>query len=502
MNFKTQITVNKDGAIGKISPLIYGSFIEHTGRCVYDGVYAPGTPAADERGFNTNLIKECKSMRLPLVRYPGGSFISTWNWEDAIGPKSGRKKVLNLPWGEMEPSEFGIGEAYEWAKDVGCELMICLNLATGTITDALHLLEYCNFPGGTYYSDLRRSHGYEEPFGIKYFSMGNEPDGWWQINLETAERYAHISAECAKAMKMLDPKIETICCTGIMGGDWTEETLRCGYKFYDHISWHSYIANKENNFAYYMAKTRKYESSIRKVCKLADDIGAELGFEKKLMVSVDEWNVWYHSLDADKKLARWQLAPHRLEDIYNMEDALAVGEYLLTFMRCCDRVSIGCMAQLVNVIAPFFTDKDGNVLHQSIFYPYRDACVYGRGTAIKPEIVCPTFDATAGESEIKGLPLIDCMVTSDGEDWRSTVSVFIINFSENDSTDCVITLSDEAHLKIVRTAELYNEDIKAENSFENPTKVSETELECTLSGNVLSTVLKPHSWNMIVLERA
>lgn len=498
MRFQTEITVKKEGAVGEVSPLIYGSFIEHTGRCVYDGVYAPGTPTADERGFNTALIQECKAMKLPLVRYPGGSFIATWNWEDAIGPKEKRKKVLNLPWKEMEPSEFGLAEAYEWSKEVGCELMICLNIATGTIQDALHLLEYCNFPGGTYYSDLRREHGYEEPFGIKYFSMGNEPDAWWQINLETAEEYARVSAECAKAMKMQDPNIEIICCSGLMGEDWTRTTLRHGYKYYDHISRHTYLANKQNNFPYYMAKSHDLEKKIRRLCTLSDEIGEELGIEKKLMISVDEWNVWYHSLEADKLIPAWEFAPHRLEDIYNMEDALVVGELLLTFLRCCDRVSMGCMAQLVNVIAPFMTDENGTILKQSIFYPYRDACVYGRGTAIVPEISVPNFSAKEGEDERKDIPLVDCMVVDNG----TQISLFAINFSEQDETDCKVILSEESRMKLVHTAKLYHPEVKAENSFADPEKVSETELDASICGNCVNMVLKAHSWNVLILERA
>lgn len=501
MAFKSKITINSDETVGEISPLIYGSFIEHVGRCVYDGVYSPNTSAADEHGFNLNLIKECKDMKLPLVRYPGGSFIGTWNWEDAIGPKKNRKKVLNLPWQEMEPSEFGIGEAYEWAKLVGCELMICINLATGTIMDALHLLEYCNFPKGTYYSDLRRSHGYEEPFGIKYFSMGNEPDGWWQINLETAERYAQISAECAKAMKMQDKSIEIICCSGLTGNEWTKQTLRQGYKYYDYVSVHHYLANKENDFPYYMWKSRLFENQIRGLCEFADTIGEDLGFEKKLKISADEWNVWYHSLEADKKIPAWQFATHRLEDIYNLEDALVVGECLLSFMRCCDRLKIGCMAQLVNVIAPFFTDENGRVLRQSIFYPYRDASVYGRGSAIKPIISCPLFDVKHENSEIKDVPVIDCMATSNGNEIGSQLSLFVINFSENDTADCTINLPSESRFKVIHSAELYHDDIKAANSFEAPFEVSEKELDFKLLKGAITTKLKPHSWNVLVLER-
>ncbi len=493
-------SVSLDGAVrvGEIDPLIWGNFIEHTGRCVYGGVYAPGTPSADEDGFNAALIGECRDMKLPLVRYPGGSYISTWNWEDAIGPKKERRTGLNLPWHEMEPNQFGIGEAVEWARKVGCELMICVNTATGTIMDALHLLEYCNFPGGTYYSDLRRSHGYEKPFGIRYFSMGNEPDGWWQINLETAAEYARVSGEFAKAMKMLDPSIRIIACSGLGGSGWTEATLRYGYKYYDYLSVHAYFSNGANDFPRYMRSAAGLESRLRGQWELCDKIGAELESEKKLLLSFDEWNVWYHSNEADKKIPAWQSAPHRLEDVYNLEDALVVGEIMLTMMRCCGRIGIGCMAQLVNVIAPFMTDDDGTLLRQPTYYPYRDVCRWGRGTAWKPVIASPAFETAHAGEPSSPLTSLDAMLADDRED--GVTALFLLNRDEKRALACTVKLEGFGEPEILRADSLYHNDIKAENRFDAPENAAERPLDVSVGQDGLTAALPAHSWNIILIK--
>ncbi len=245
---KSKIIFDKNSQEKDISPLLFGSFAEHVGRCVYGGVYTPDTLSADEFGFNKYLLSECKEMRLPLIRYPGGSYVSTWDWKNSIGPKKERKTLLNHPWHEIEPNTFGLGEAVEWCKKVGCEMMLCLNITTSSIVDVMNLVEYCNFPSGTYWSDLRRSHGYEEPFGVKYWSLGNEPDGWWQMNLMTKEEYARTTREYAKAIKWIEPEARLIACSSVGGDmDWTRETLRESYKYIDYLSVHDYIANKDNN---------------------------------------------------------------------------------------------------------------------------------------------------------------------------------------------------------------------------------------------------------------
>ena len=480
----------------EISPLIFGSFIEHVGRCTYGGVYTPDAPIADENGFNSALIDECKRISLPLVRYPGGSYVSTWDWKNSIGPKSERRTTLNHPWHEIEPNTFGLGEAVTWCRKVGCELLICLNITTASLVDILALVEYCNYPGGTYWSDLRRSHGYEEPFGIKYWSLGNEPDGWWQMNLMPSAEYARLTREFGKAIKWIDPEAKIIACSSVGGNrQWTKETLSVGYKYIDYLSVHDYIANKDNNFPYYMAAASRRGQQIDRMIALCDEVKGELGAEHSVDISYDEWNVWYHSIEADKKIKFWETAPHRLEDIYNLEDALAVGEYIIAMLKRADRIKIGCMAQLVNVLGVFMTDGDGRVLKQTTYYPYAEACRYGRGVAVTPEVLCDTFDAGNQNSEITGVEILSAVATKkDGH-----MAIFAVNRSEHDDVDCQIQTG-AVKYTTVSAKTLYHDDIKAENTFAAPETVVYHEEKADLRDGVVSVRLKKHSFSVILLS--
>lgn len=481
----------------KISPVLFGSFIEHVGRCVYDGVYAPDTAAADEDGFNKHLIEACREMKLPLVRYPGGSYVSTWDWKNSIGPKDERKVMLNQPWHEIEPNSFGIGEAVTWCKKVGCELLMCLNISTTTVVDIMHLVEYCNFPKGTYWSDLRRSHGYEEPFNIKYWSLGNEPDGWWQMNLQTSAEYARVTNEMAKAIKWIAPEVELIACSSVGGNrEWTKETLLKSYKYIDHLSVHDYIANKADDFDAYLAEISTRYNKISEYAKLCDEVKEELGSDKTVNLSFDEWNVWYHSIEADKLIEFWEFAPHRLEDIYNLEDALVVGDYIITMLKLADRIKIGCMAQLVNVLGPFMTDSEGNLLKQTTYYPYSDACRYGRGEVLMPKVLCDKFSVISKGVEIKNVDYISC-AAAESED---AVAIFLLNRSREDDFDCQIDISGMKYKQIFAN-ELYHEDIKAINSIDEPENVSYKPLEVQVDDAQLTVSLKKHSWNVIILKK-
>ena len=492
-----KIKFDRSDAGKEISPALFGSFIEHVGRCVYGGVYTPDTKSADEDGFNKNLIEACREMKLPLVRYPGGSYVSTWDWKNSIGPKNERKMMLNHPWHEMEPNSFGIGEAVTWCKKVGCELLMCLNISTTTVTDIMNLVEYCNFPKGTYWSDLRRSHGYEEPFNIKYWALGNEPDGWWQMNLQSSTEYARVTNEMAKAIKWIAPDVEVIACSSVGGNrDWTKETLLKSYKYIDHLSVHDYIANKADDFEGYMAEISKRVDTISAYAELCDEVKDELGSDKTVNLSFDEWNVWYHSIEADKLIKFWEFAPHRLEDVYNLEDALVIGDYVITMLKLAERMKIGCMAQLVNVLGPFMTDDDGNLLKQTTYYPYSDACRYGRGTAFVPEIECDTFSATSKGEEIKNVPCISC-AAAESED---AFAIFIVNRSKNDGFDCEIDISGIKYSEI-SAKELYHDDIKAINSFSEPCNVEYKPLDVKTNNEKLTVSLKKHSWNVIILKK-
>ena len=494
---KSKIIFDKNSQEKDISPLLFGSFIEHVGRCVYGGVYTPDTPSADEDGFNKYLLSECKEMGLPIVRYPGGSYVGTWDWKNSIGPKKERKTLLNHPWHEIEPNTFGLGEAVEWCKKVGCEMMLCLNITTASIVDVMNLVEYCNFPGGTYWSDLRRSHGYEEPFGVKYWSLGNEPDGWWQFNLMQKEEYARITREYAKAVKWIYPEAKLIACSSVGGNmDWTRETLRESYKYIDYLSVHSFIANKDNNYPFYLATASRKGDTIKSITALCDEVKEELSSDKTISISFDEWNVWYHSIEADSKIKSWELAPHRLEDVYNLEDALVIAEYIIMFLKNSDRVGIGCMAQLANVLAVFMTDEKGNVLKQTTYYPFSDACRYAKGKALIPTVECDTFSAENKGTKIENVDLVSAVATKNGDG----ASLFIVNRSENEDVECEIDITALAEAKTIIAKTLYHDDIKAINTFENPENVTYTQTPYIEKEGKLTLTLKKHSFTFISLS--
>ena len=362
---KAKITLAKEFRIGEIDKRIYGSFIEHLGRAVYGGIYEPGHPTADENGLRQDVIDLVKKLNVPVVRYPGGNFVSGYKWEDGVGPVENRPKRLELAWGTTEPNEFGTNEFLDWCKKANTECMMAVNLGTRGPEEARNLVEYCNHPSGTYWSDLRRSHGVENPHNIKLWCLGNEMDGGWQMGAKTAVEYGRTALEASKLMKWTSPGIETVLCGSSSRnmstfGKWEAESLDIAYDSIDYVSLHQYYGNHDGDTMNFLALTMQLEDFIYSIICTCDYIKARKRSKKTINLSFDEWNVWYHSNGA--KFEKWSVAPKLLEDIYTFEDALLVGSMLITLLRHCDRVKIACLAQLVNVIAPIFTETGGGVL--------------------------------------------------------------------------------------------------------------------------------------------
>ncbi len=394
---KIKLIADRDYTIGEESPRLFGSFIEHLGRAVYGGVYEPGHPTADDQGFRRDVLALVKELGVPIVRYPGGNFVSGYHWQDGTGPRSLRPRRQELAWNSIETNEVGIDEFQEWAKRAHSEVMMAVNLGTGTAMEARDLVEYCNFPGGTALSDRRRSNGFEKPFGIRTWCLGNEMDGPWQMGHRTAEEYGRVACEAAKLMKSADPEIELIACGSSSSsmptfGEWETTVLKNCYDQVDYLSLHSYYGNRSNNSAEFLACSKDMDQFITDVSAICDAVRATRHSKKTMYLSFDEWNVWFHSNEQDKKVEKWTVAPPLLEDVYTFEDALVAGCLLITLLRHCDRVKIACLAQLVNVIAPIMTETGGRAWAQTIFHPFRDASRFGRGTALNCRIDCPSYD--------------------------------------------------------------------------------------------------------------
>lgn len=498
---KASLVVDKEFVIGTVDPRLYGSFIEHVGRAVYGGIYEPGHPEADEQGFRQDVMALARELRVPIVRYPGGNFVSGYEWEDGVGPVASRKRRLDLAWAALETNEVGTNEFAAWARQVGTEVMMAVNLGTRGPADARNLIEYCNHPGGTYWSDLRRSHGYEAPHKFKTWCLGNEMDGPWQIGHKTADEYGRVAVETAKLMKWVDPSIELVVCGSSMRdmptfGSWEETVLGHSYDHVDYLSLHTYYGNRKDDTASFVAKTLEMDDYIHSVIAVCDYAKAKKRSKKTMMLSFDEWNVWYHSASADKQLERWTIAPPQIEDVYTLEDAIVVGCMIISLLKRADRIRMACIAQLVNVIAPIMTANGGIAWRQTIFYPYMHASLYGRGVSLKPIIRSPKYD-TAAYTDV---PYLESAVVYDEE--AEQLTIFAVNRDLAETLEVEADLRQFADYRIVEHLVLGNADPKARNTAEQPLHVTpHAGGDSELRDGRLRTILPKLSWNVIRLTK-
>lgn len=497
---KAKMILEKDFKVGEIDNRIYGSFIEHLGRAVYGGVFEPNHPEADENGFRKDVINLVRELQVPLVRYPGGNFVSGYNWEDGVGPVESRPRRLDLAWRTTETNEVGTNEFMKWAKLVGADVNMAVNLGTRGIDAARNLVEYCNHPGGSYYSDLRASHGVKEPYNIKTWCLGNEMDGPWQIGHKTAAEYGRIAQEAAKVMKWVDPSIELVACGSSHRNmptfaDWEATVLDHTYDHVDYISLHQYYGNQSNDVANYLALSLEMDDFISSVISIADYVKAKKRSKKKINLSFDEWNVWYHSNENDKLIEPWSIAPHQLEDIYNFEDALLVGCMLITMLKHADRLKIACLAQLVNVIAPIMTEDNGPAWKQTIFYPYMHTSVYGRGVSLNPIVSSPKYDS----KDFTDVPYLESTAVYNEE--KEQLTIFAVNrhLEEGLLLECDIRNFED--YQVVEHIVLENDDIKAENSAEKQKVEPHTNGNAEWKDGIITAVLPKLSWNVICLEK-
>ena len=496
---KASVILDRDYTISRVDDRIYGSFIEHLGRAVYGGIYEPDHPQADEVGFRKDVLAAVRRLGVPIVRYPGGNFVSGFRWEDSVGPRESRPKRLDLAWFTTETNEVGLHEFAEWAKKAGSEMMYAVNLGTRGPENARDIVEYANHPGGSRLSDLRAENGRKDPFGIRLWCLGNEMDGPWQMGQKTAYEYGRTANEAAKMMKWVDPSIELVACGSSSSemqtfGDWELTMLGECYDNVDYVSLHRYYGNPTGDTPGFLARTMDMDDFIRGVVSICDAVRAKKHSKKQINLSFDEWNVWYHSNEQDKKIwkrEKWDRALPLLEDVYNFEDALLVGSMLIMLLRNSDRVKIACLAQLVNVIAPIMTRNGGGCWAQTIYYPFMHASKYGRGTALRPIVKTPVYDC----SDYEGVPVLDTMATESDD---GSLTVFCVNRDLQE--DCLLGLDLRAFGDLVMTEHIamHHDDVKAVNTEENPENVVPFTLPVTpVNGGRGEIRLPALSWNVL-----
>ena len=493
---QAKVIIDKDFQVSRIDRRIYGSFIEHLGRAVYEGIYQPGSPFADEQGFREDTLELVKELNVPVVRYPGGNFVSGYKWEDGIGPKENRPKRIDLAWSVVETNEVGLNEFSDWAKKANTEVMMAINLGTRGVAEAMELLEYCNLDQGTHYSELRKKHGYEKPHNIKLWCLGNEMDGPWQMGAKTAYEYGRVANEASKMMKWVDPSIELVACGSSSSqmptfGDWELTMLNECYDNVDYVSLHRYYGNPHNDTPDFLASTLDLDDFIKTVASICDAVKGKKHSKKKVHLSLDEWNVWYHSNQQDQQLYKrepWGTALHLLEDIYNFEDALLVGLMLITMLHNADRVKIGCLAQLVNVIAPIMTREKGGAWAQTIFYPMMDASMYGRGKSLQPIITTDKHDT----KHFNDVPTVDAAATMDD---AGNVTIFAVNRDLSEPVRLQLDMRSFGDMTPEFHSVLHHDDMKAENTEENPDEVKPVQVPVVVEDGCI--LLPAASWNVV-----
>jgi alpha-N-arabinofuranosidase len=453
---------------------LFGSFLEHLGRAIYEGIYDPGSPLADANGFRKDVMDQVRTMGVPIIRYPGGNFVSGYNWLDGVGPKQDRPRVLDKAWNAVNSNQFGTNEFMAWSRAVGTKPLMGLNLGTGTAEQAAALVEYCNVDKGTHWSDLRRKHGVADPYKVEHWCLGNEMDGPWQIGHMTAEEYGYKAADAARQMHAVDSSLKLVACGSSGPGmasylEWDRQVLEQCYDYVDALSMHRYLGNTPEetggDSGKFMALNLTMDRQIEETLAVCDLVRGHKRSSKKLWLSFDEWNVWYRARNAEDMNGHHLGAPHSLEEIYNLEDALVVGGILNTLVRHADRVKIACLAQLVNVIAPLMTNSTG-MFRQTIFYPYNWALQYARGSVLDLLVESASTYEVAGMGQISHLDVTGVINPADGK-----TTLFLLNRDLAKARQVELNWEDSAGKRMLASWVLTGDDLKAANSFTAPERV-------------------------------
>lgn len=491
---KAEMKISPDFTIGDIDKRIYGSFIEHMGRAVYHGIYEPGHPEADENGFRRDVIRLIKEMGIPIIRYPGGNFLSNYHWEDGVGPKELRPRTTDAAWQTVEPNEVGTDEFHRFATLVGAEVMMAVNLGTRGPEDAKNLYEYCNFEAGSKYADMRVKNGRSVPYGDRVWCLGNEMDGPWQVGNRSPRDYAETARKTAQLLKRMDPGCELVACGSSnydmpTFGEWEAAVLEETYDYVEYLSLHQYYKNRGNT-PEYLAMSEQMNRFIRTVASVCDYVKGKKHSNKTIYLSFDEYNVWGKQRCSNQE-GMWRIAPRREEYVYTMEDALLFGSMLMTLIRNCDRVKMACLAQLVNVAAPIMTLDGGPAWAQTIYYPFVHASRYGRGTALLAKVNCETY-TTAHSGRV---PFIDAAAVL-SED-RDSLTIFAVNRSE-ETAELEISLRDFTGFVFNEHLVLEHEDLDAANTADEPKRVvPHGGGQTSVNGGTASMRLGGYSWNVI-----
>jgi alpha-N-arabinofuranosidase len=487
------IKLDLDRAIGTVDRRIFGGFAEHLGRCIYGGIYDEGSPLSDEQGYRRDVIEAVRALRVPVLRWPGGNFVSGYHWIDGIGPVDKRPRRRELAWRSEESNRFGTDEFMQYCRKIGAEPYVCVNLGTGTLDEAQDWVEYCNGTGDTYWANVRRENGHPEPYNVRYWGLGNEMYGSWQIGALSADDYVKKAVEAAKVMKWTDPRIELISCGNNGWSDWDVKVVEGLARYVDYHSIHIYTGS--DDFDTNVFAPQQADRAIRICQALIERVRFEQRIARPIYVAYDEWNVWYRARGAESQL----------EERYNLADALAVATFLNVFVRNCSAVRLANLAQLVNVIAPIVTSPTGLYL-QSIYHPLRLYAEHLQEIAIDAYVDAPSralppdSEATRWPNRVADLgpfKLLDVAATRDAA--RQRVVLTVVNRDKDAAIPAAIQLTDDLRVAKATAFEVNGTDPNVINSFEQPSAVAVEEKRVSITEGRVEYSFPAHSVTVLQL---
>jgi alpha-L-arabinofuranosidase len=489
-----RIKIDVDRRLGTVDRRIFGGFIEHLGRCIYGGILEEGSSLSDARGFRRDVLAAARGLQVPVLRWPGGNFVSGYHWQDGVGPVEQRPRRLELAWRTEESNRFGTDEFIAYCRELGAEPYICVNMGTGSQDEAQAWVEYCNGTGNTYWANLRRANGHPEPHAVKYWGLGNEMYGAWQIGRLSAEDYLKKAIEFAKVMHWTDPTIQLVSCGENGWSDWDRVVLE---GLAPHVAFHSiHLYTGSDDYYRNVMAPHQAERALHLCRALIDRVRFTRHIKHEIHVAYDEWNVWFQS-------RRQQPA---LEQRYTLADALAVATFLNIFIRQCRTVRMANLAQMVNVIAPIFTSPDGMFL-QTIYHPLRLYAEETHEIALDPYVECDTFTFPSDGANAPAPPqvadlgpfaLLDVAATCDREGHNLTVTV--VNRAPDRAIPATIQLTDAVAERGIAVRTVSGAGPDAANSFAHPDTVGVSDQHLELGGATFDYAYPAHSVTVLRLR--
>ena len=488
-----EITVETKDITGEIDPNVYGHFIEHLGRCIYGGIWVgEDSSLPNLRGMRLDVLNAIKALKPPIIRWPGGNFVSGYNWEDGIGPRDKRPMRPNRAWGGTESNQFGTDEFIDFCREVGTEPYICVNVGSGTPEEAANWVEYCNGNTSTPYGERRAVNGHPEPYNVKYWSIGNEMYGSWQIGHMNAGKYAQAVIEFAEAMKKVDPTIKLIAVgwypltenERIPSDYWNRKVLEVAGDYFDYLSLHVYYWEENSDYYTVVACPLETEKTLKEAINLVDVVVAEKP-EMKVKIALDEWNVWKQEATVEVGLAQTA----------SLYDGIFAAGMFHVFQRLANNVTMANLAQLVNVLPAIVTTDEGEIYVNPIYLAFKMYIENTGRTVLKTSTKVETF--SAGKIGIFDAPFLDVSATTDEDGTHLYLAV--INRHQTNKTKAEIELKDFEPEQQCEVVELNAESWNSRNDFSSPETVRITSKYVNIDGESFTYTFEPHSVTILKL---